>query len=131
MIVRSMCVIVAACGSIGFSSSLSAQAAGARDTTASDSTVLLAPIQVTVTRRVAPLRDVPYAISTLQGDVIRQGRATTGLDESLVQIPGVYVANRYNPSLDEKVSINWTPSNFTWKAAIPRFSPCKWPSNGP
>lgn len=105
MIFRSKCVIVAACGSIGFSAALSAQAAGARDTTASDSTVLLAPIQVTVTRRVAPLRDVPYAISTLQGDVIRQGRATTGLDESLVEMSGVYVANRYNPSLDEKVSI--------------------------
>lgn len=65
----------------------------------------LRPITVSAVRSEAPLRTVPYAVATVDGDELRRGRATLGLDEALVTVPGVLVANRYNYALDQRVSI--------------------------
>ncbi len=48
---------------------------------------------------------MPNATTVLDRTAITRGRATIGLDESLALVPGVYVANRYNFSLDERISI--------------------------
>jgi iron complex outermembrane recepter protein len=79
----------------------------ARDTTRRDSTAggHLAPITVTAARTDVPRDRVPNAISVLTRAEIARGRATLGLDESLALVPGVYAANRYNFSLDDRISI--------------------------
>ena len=70
-----------------------------------DSTVVLQPIAVTVTRQAASLYEIPFAVATIERDELLRGRASLGLDEALTQIPGLFVANRYNPSLDQRISI--------------------------
>lgn len=83
---------------------LSAQA---RDTTAADTAraVVLDPVRVTVTRWDARLARVPQAVTVLDRAEILRGRPAMGLDEALVAVPGLLVANRYNFSLDQLVSI--------------------------
>ena len=75
------------------------------DSAARDSAQRLETIEVTVTRTPEPLERVPAAVSVLGKTDIRRGQATLGLDESLNDLPGVYVANRYNFSLDQRLSI--------------------------
>ena len=70
-----------------------------------DSTIVLRPIEVSVTRFQTSLFAVPFAVSTIGRDDLLRGRATLGLDEALAEIPGLAVSNRYNPSLDQRVSI--------------------------
>jgi iron complex outermembrane receptor protein len=48
---------------------------------------------------------LPMAIGTVSRRELRQGQPTLGLDEALTTIPGVYVANRWNFSLDQRLSI--------------------------
>jgi iron complex outermembrane recepter protein len=62
-------------------------------------------ITVTVTRTVEPLTKVPQAVGVLDGQAVRRGQATLGLDEALTNLPGVYVANRYNFSVDQRLSV--------------------------
>ncbi len=76
----------------------------AADTT-QDSTIVLRPIEVSVTRRTVSLYEIPFAVATVDGAELRRGRATLGFDEALVQVPGLFVANRYNPSHDQRISI--------------------------
>ncbi|MDH5804389.1 MAG: TonB-dependent receptor [Gemmatimonadota bacterium] len=70
-----------------------------------DSTVVLETIEISVTRRFEDSFGVPYGVSVVRGRDIEKGRATFGLDEALGEVPGLYIANRYNPSLDQRVSI--------------------------
>jgi iron complex outermembrane receptor protein len=65
----------------------------------------LAPV-VTVTRETArsPL-SLPFAISSTQPDSARPGQRHTRLDETLLLLPGVTVANRNNPTQDPRISI--------------------------
>ena len=63
------------------------------------------PITVRVTRTSEPLAKVPMAVGVLDARAVRRGQATIGLDEALTNLPGVYVANRYNFSLDQRLSI--------------------------
>jgi iron complex outermembrane receptor protein len=65
----------------------------------------LPPTTVSVTRAEQPLTKVPQAIHTIGRDQISDARPTWGLDEALVNVPGVYVANRYNFSQDQRISI--------------------------
>jgi iron complex outermembrane receptor protein len=60
---------------------------------------------VTVTRTAEPLSRVPAAVSVIGQRDLRRGQPTLGLDEALNNVPGVYVANRYNFSLDQRLSI--------------------------
>ncbi|HEX2451040.1 MAG TPA: TonB-dependent receptor [Gemmatimonadales bacterium] len=87
---------------------LTAQEPVRPDSTPADS--LRAPqqlqeLEVTVTRNAEPLSRVPAAVSVVEQRGLRRAQLTLGLDESLNNVPGVYVANRYNFSLDQRLSI--------------------------
>jgi iron complex outermembrane receptor protein len=84
------------------SSLLHAQQPVNRDTT---KVIEVAPLTVTVTRTAEPLSKVPAAVGVLNAQAVRRGQATVGLDEALSNLPGVYVANRYNFSVDQRLSI--------------------------
>jgi len=88
-IVRS--VVALACLTLG-ALPLDAQEPTRRDTTP----VEVAPITVTVTRTPTPASRVPQAVEVLDAKAVRRGQATLGIDEALTNVPGVYVANRYN-----------------------------------
>ena len=47
----------------------------------------------------------PWAVGMQDKSDIQSGQATLGIDEALNNIPGVYVDNRYNYSLDQRLSI--------------------------
>jgi iron complex outermembrane receptor protein len=86
------------------------------DTSVRDSSRVrqLPEINVTVTRTAEPLQKVPYAVGVLDRKDIQRGQPTVGLDEALNNLPGVVVANRYNFSLDQRISIRGfgSRSNF-------------------
>jgi iron complex outermembrane receptor protein len=65
----------------------------------------LPEITVTVTRSPEAVIRVPAAIAVAGRRDIQGAQATLGLDEALANLPGVYVANRYNYSLDQRLSI--------------------------
>src|SRR5712671_1370679 len=65
----------------------------------------LPPTTVSVTRSELPLTKVPLSIHTLDRADISRARPTWGLDEALANVPGVFVANRYNFSQDQRISI--------------------------
>ena len=65
----------------------------------------LPAVTVSVTRADLPFTKTPRAVQLLDRTQISRGRPTWGLDESLGAVPGVYVANRYNFSLDQRISI--------------------------
>src|SRR5262249_52459299 len=60
---------------------------------------------VTVTRTPSTVSKVPAAIGLADKRDIQGAQSTLGLDESVNNIPGVYVANRYNYSVDQRLSI--------------------------
>src|SRR6266481_433026 len=66
---------------------------------------ILPAITVSAARTTSPAAKVPLALHSLTRDQIGHARPTWGLDEALDNIPGVFVANRYNFSLDQRVSI--------------------------
>ena len=90
---------------VGFATPAAAQQQRQDTTTADSARIRLAPIEVSVTRGTAAATRAAQGVSVVTADVIRSGRPTLGLDESLVRVPGVFVSNRYNPSLDQRVSI--------------------------
>lgn len=65
----------------------------------------LPPTTVSVTRAELPLTKVPLSIHSVDRQQISRARPTWGLDEALVSVPGVFVANRYNFSQDQRISI--------------------------
>src|SRR5216117_296544 len=65
----------------------------------------LPPLTVSVTRAELPLSKVPQSVHTLDRAQISGAKPTWGLDEALLAVPGVYVANRYNFSQDQRISI--------------------------
>lgn len=67
--------------------------------------VLLSPVIVSVTRAPSDPGRVPFAVALVPRDEIARGRPTQGLSEALVTIPGVFVADRNNPSQDDNLSI--------------------------
>ena len=86
---------------------LPAQERPPADSTRADSLrpVLLAPVVVSVTRSPTDPARVPFAVAVVTRDEIARGRPTQGLSEALVTIPGVYIADRNNPSQDDNLSI--------------------------
>src|SRR5689334_11768239 len=65
----------------------------------------LPPTTVSVTRADRPLTQIPQSVQTLDRAQISRARPTWGLDEALANVPGVFVANRYNFSQDQRISI--------------------------
>lgn len=86
------------------------------DTSAVDTSRVrqLPELKVTVTRAPEPLQRVPYAVGVLDRTELQRGQPTVGIDEALNNIPGVVVSNRYNFSLDQRISIRsfGSRSNF-------------------
>jgi len=82
-----------------------------RDTARRDSVAILPTISVT--RSPETLQTVPIAADILDKKAIRRGQPTLGLDEALHNLPGVYVANRYNFSQDQRLSIRWADGSGT------------------
>jgi iron complex outermembrane receptor protein len=76
-------------------------AAQSRDSTP----VELEPLTVSVTRGERPADSLPFSVSAVPGSRIGRARPTWGADEALGTVPGVFVANRYNFSLDQRISI--------------------------
>jgi iron complex outermembrane recepter protein len=84
------------------------------DTAYRDSSKVRQLPEITVTRTPEPLQRVPYAVGVLDRTEIQRGQQTIGLDEALNNLPGVVVSNRYNFSLDQRISIRGfgSRSNF-------------------
>ncbi len=70
-----------------------------------DTVRTLPELAVRVTRASEERSRLPMAIGVLGGTTIRRAQLTGGLDESLSRLPGVVVLNRYNYSLDQRVSL--------------------------
>ena len=85
-----------------------------RDTIALDTSRVRRLPEINVTRTTEPLQRVPYAVGVVDRTEIQRGQQTVGLDEALNNLPGVVVANRYNYSLDQRISIRGagSRSNF-------------------
>jgi len=62
-------------------------------------------ITVTVARSQDDINQLPFSVGLLGMAAIQRLQATISLDESLREIPGVFVANRYNLALGERISI--------------------------
>ncbi len=76
------------------------------DSVSADSSArTLDKVRVTVTRSAASVRSVPWAVDVLNRDDIARAQATLGIDEALNNVPGVVVSNRYNASVDQRLSI--------------------------
>ena len=88
--------------------------ASAQEPAAADTAFRLPELEVTVTRRPEPLARVPFAVGVLNREDLQRGQQTLGIDEALNNIPGVVVSNRYNFSLDQRISIRGfgSRSNF-------------------
>jgi len=82
---------------------LRAQERAPGDSLQADSAVALPDL--TVTRAPDRLARAPLAVARLEGEDLTRGRPTITLDETLLDVPGVSVANRYNFALDERISI--------------------------
>src|SRR3954463_5588155 len=95
-------------------SGASAQEPVRADTTVIDSSRVYRLPEINVTRTAEPLQRVPYAVGVVNRTEIQRGQQTVGLDEALNNLPGVVVANRYNFSLDQRISIRGagSRSNF-------------------
>lgn len=65
----------------------------------------LDPLEVRVTRGTETRRKAPVAVGVLDSAAFRGAQLQNGLDETLGRLPGVYVANRFNPSLDQRLAI--------------------------
>jgi iron complex outermembrane receptor protein len=74
----------------------------------------LPEIEVSVTRTPEPLARVPNAVGVLDRADLQRAQLTVGLDEAFNNLPGVVVSNRYNFSLDQRISIRGfgSRSNF-------------------
>ncbi len=106
-------------GGLGLLSLVSASALFAQepvrpDTVAPDTSRVRRLPEINVTRTAEPLQRVPYAVGVVDRTEIQRGQQTIGLDEALNNLPGVVVANRYNFSLDQRISIRGagSRSNF-------------------
>ena len=60
---------------------------------------------VTVTGDRQALARVPWAVGVADTRALRRAQLTVGLDEALLGIAGVQVANRYNFAVDQRVSV--------------------------
>jgi iron complex outermembrane receptor protein len=78
-----------------------AQVAPARDSVP----VPLPPVVVTVRRADEVPERIPAAVTVLDSTFLERGRPGIGADEILGGVPGLYVANRYNFSLDQRISV--------------------------
>jgi iron complex outermembrane receptor protein len=82
-----------------------ALAAQRADTARADSARTLGQVRVTVTRTEQTAQRAPWAVDVVEREAIVRAQATVGIDEALNNVPGVIVSNRYNASVDQRLSI--------------------------
>lgn len=112
---RTLVLLAIAVGTLADSSAAQqAPTPAIRDSARRDSVTIVPEIRVT--RSATALRTVPVAVDVLDRNAIRRGQATLGLDEALNNLPGVYVANRYNFSQDQRLSIRGAGSRANFGA---------------
>ncbi len=70
-----------------------------------DSTVRLPDRRVSVARGNDSMHRLGAAATVVDHGAVQRGRLSTGLDEALAFVPGVYIGNRSNYSLDQRLSI--------------------------
>ena len=70
-----------------------------------DTTVRLAPVEVSADRLPASAATAPYALVIRDADAIPRGMPALALDEALRNIPGVQIDNRFNFAQGERISI--------------------------
>jgi iron complex outermembrane receptor protein len=75
------------------------------DTLSRRDTTRLPDLEIRVTRAGENRSRLPMAVGVLDAKTVRRAQLTSGLDESLSRLPGVVVLNRYNFSLDQRVSL--------------------------
>jgi len=81
-------------------------ATNAQDSTATRTTRRLQPVKVTVSREGArSVLDLPFGVSRLQADSSRTGIRRASLTELLLNVPGLAVSNRFNPTQDPRLAI--------------------------
>jgi iron complex outermembrane receptor protein len=100
----------------GLGSGVEAQVPVKPDTAGRDSLPRFELPTLTVTRTVEPLDRVPAAVGFLGRAEIRRSQLTIGADEALTNLPGVYVANRYNFSVDQRISVRGAGSRANFGA---------------
>ncbi len=66
---------------------------------------LLDTLVVSVDRSGTVSARLPHAHAVIHGVELTRGRTTDGLDDALRTVPGVFVANRHNYALDQRVAI--------------------------
>jgi iron complex outermembrane recepter protein len=97
-----MCVVAGLCMVPNVLSGQASETPQVPDTT---KPYTLPDVSVSVTRIELPLTKIPLSIQSVDRHQISRARPTWGLDEALVTVPGVFVANRYNFSQDQRISI--------------------------
>ncbi len=65
----------------------------------------LQQVTVTATRMPKQIQDIPAAVDVVDRDAVQLGRQQVGLDESLAQVPGLFMQDRYNFAQDLRISI--------------------------
>ena len=98
-------VLAAAFASMAGATTARAQGGIKADSAARDSAQRLSGVHVSVGRTDQTAQRAPWAVGMQDKTDIQLGQATLGIDEALNNIPGVYVDNRYNYSLDQRLSI--------------------------
>ena len=90
--------ILSCLGALPFASALGAQQTGEPP--------VLPTVEVRVTRESgrSPL-ELPFAVAVSQPDSARPGQRHLSLDETLMLLPGITIANRHNPTQDPRISI--------------------------
>lgn len=83
----------------------SAARADARARAVADTAQRLGRSIITVTRTPEAAKRAPWAVGVVEKSGVVGASATLGVDEALPAIPGVYIANRYNYALDQRLSI--------------------------
>jgi iron complex outermembrane receptor protein len=67
--------------------------------------VFLDTLVVSVDRSHTPSARLPHAHTVVDAAALTVGRTTDGLDDALRVVPGVFVSNRYNYGLDQRLAI--------------------------
>jgi iron complex outermembrane receptor protein len=62
-------------------------------------------VTVTATRVTKAMNDIPAAVDIVSKDDVQLARPQIGIDESLAQVPGVFLQDRYNFAQDTRISI--------------------------
>lgn len=70
-----------------------------------DSVRQLPDLTVTVTRTEEALERLGASVTVLDSTALRRGRVATGLDEALAFVPGLLTGNRWNYSVDQRLTI--------------------------